>query len=134
MCAKEDGPKLIEGRRAGFATLMASCTCPVFRPSLEEFRDFQAYLENIEPHVCAYGICKIIPPEGWWQTPIEVEQICRVDGTMYASVSLLQAERFCLSSSGDFGECEIAHPIEQTLVGKKGVFEVCSVALAIAIA
>lgn len=83
-CAEEHGSKLILARRAGFATLMASCTCPVFRPSLEEFRDFQAYLGRIEPHAWASGICKIIPPEGWWQTPREVEQICRVDGTMYA--------------------------------------------------
>jgi len=83
---------------------MASCTCPVYRPSLEEFRDFQGYLASIESEAMESGILKIIPPAGWWQAPGEVEEWCRVDG--------------------EFGECEIEQPVEQRIAGRQGVYEV----------
>lgn len=59
---------------------MSSCTCPVFRPSLEEFRDFQGFVAAIEDEAFEAGICKIIPPEGWWQAPEATEAMCPVDG------------------------------------------------------
>ncbi|KAJ8598798.1 hypothetical protein CTAYLR_008651 [Chrysophaeum taylorii] len=83
---------------------MARCTCPVFRPSLAEFRDFQGYLARIEEEAMESGICKIVPPEGWWLTPAEVAALCSVDG--------------------EFGDCEISGPVEQRILGRLGVFEV----------
>jgi [histone H3]-trimethyl-L-lysine9/36 demethylase len=43
---------------------MSDTTCPVLRPSHEEFLDFRAYLRIIDSHYES-GIVKIIPPEGY---------------------------------------------------------------------
>ena len=48
---------------------MAETTIPVFRPTLEEMAvGLQQYIETIEPQVQPHGLCKIVPPEGWWTT------------------------------------------------------------------
>ncbi|EWM21898.1 lysine-specific demethylase 4c isoform 1 [Nannochloropsis gaditana] len=52
---------------------MSSTTCPVFRPSREEFKNFSAYIDKIDSRVGNAGLCKIIPPEGWYDTPTEAE-------------------------------------------------------------
>lgn len=38
---------------------------PTFRPNNLEFRDPMAYLQSIYEQASKYGICKIIPPDGW---------------------------------------------------------------------
>jgi [histone H3]-trimethyl-L-lysine4 demethylase len=38
---------------------------PTFRPTEEEFRDPMEYMRKITPEGSIYGICRIIPPEGW---------------------------------------------------------------------
>ncbi|WOO79188.1 Lysine-specific demethylase 5A [Vanrija pseudolonga] len=47
-------------------------TCPEYRPTSDEFRDPMAYIESIAPEAKKYGICKIVPPEGW-QMPFELD-------------------------------------------------------------
>ncbi|OCF37553.1 hypothetical protein I316_00679 [Kwoniella heveanensis BCC8398] len=39
--------------------------CPVFYPTAEEFKDTMAYISSITEEARPYGICKIVPPEGW---------------------------------------------------------------------
>ncbi|KAF7313204.1 Specific transcriptional repressor [Mycena kentingensis (nom. inval.)] len=38
---------------------------PVFRPSLDEFSDFEAYMTRVEPWGRRSGIVKVIPPKEW---------------------------------------------------------------------
>jgi histone demethylase JARID1 len=39
--------------------------CPIFYPTLEEFKDPMAYIRTISDHANAHGICKVVPPVGW---------------------------------------------------------------------
>jgi histone demethylase JARID1 len=41
---------------------------PTFRPTEEEFKDPVAYIQKIAPEGRKYGICRVIPPEGWQPT------------------------------------------------------------------
>ncbi|POY70604.1 hypothetical protein BMF94_6382 [Rhodotorula taiwanensis] len=38
---------------------------PVYHPSIEEFSQPMEYIEKIAKDAKQYGICKIVPPEGW---------------------------------------------------------------------
>ncbi|OCT52668.1 hypothetical protein CLCR_10931 [Cladophialophora carrionii] len=38
---------------------------PTFRPTEAEFRDPMEYIRSISDKASKFGICKIIPPEGW---------------------------------------------------------------------
>ncbi|RPA82871.1 JmjC-domain-containing protein [Ascobolus immersus RN42] len=38
---------------------------PVFKPTMEEFKDFARYMKAVHPHGMKSGICKIIPPAEW---------------------------------------------------------------------
>jgi len=43
---------------------------PVFFPTIEEFEGNPlSYIEKIRPIAEAYGICKIVPPQGWNPAP-----------------------------------------------------------------
>lgn len=45
---------------------MASTTCPVFYPTIEEFKNFYTYIQYIEKTVDLeqIGLVKVIPPKG----------------------------------------------------------------------
>ncbi|KAL0586012.1 hypothetical protein ABG067_004335 [Albugo candida] len=69
--------------------------CPVFYPSQEQFTSFSSYIrEEIEPKCSHIGICKIVPPKGWF--------IRNYDDIDYV----------------------VEHPVSQHVAGKKGVFNI----------
>lgn len=39
--------------------------CPIFHPNLEEFSDFEKYIEKVESESSGFGMAKIIPPSTW---------------------------------------------------------------------
>ena len=45
---------------------------PIFRPTLEEFRDPVAYLRKISAEGCRAGIALIAPPDGWERPELSV--------------------------------------------------------------
>ncbi|SCU90438.1 LADA_0F04082g1_1 [Lachancea dasiensis] len=76
---------------------------PVFRPSYEEFRDFQGYMTSINQYGKQSGIVKVIPPQEWLS---QLEKPLGAD--------TLQKIR-------------IRSPIQQHFNGSKGVFVVQNV-------
>lgn len=38
---------------------------PVFKPTYDEFKDFERYMEAIQPWGMTSGIVKVIPPKEW---------------------------------------------------------------------
>lgn len=51
---------------------------PVYHPTVAEFADPTGYIESIAPDARRYGICKIVPPEGW-RPPFALDtEVCRL--------------------------------------------------------
>lgn len=76
--------------------------CPVFRPSLSEFREFKTYLDQVIEPTCrdTVGICKVIPPQEWLDEQKRDRDLVKLRGL------------------------EIPSPISQYVAGKKGVYSV----------
>ncbi|KEP47211.1 putative jumonji family transcription factor [Rhizoctonia solani 123E] len=69
---------------------------PVFRPTLDDFSDFERYMERVEPWGRRSGIVKVIPPKEW---------------------------RDNLSSTNDrLASVKLKNPIEQHFIGRTGLF------------
>jgi hypothetical protein len=43
----------------------ASRGIPVFQPSIDEFNDFEGYMEKVESWGSKSGIVKVVPPKEW---------------------------------------------------------------------
>lgn len=39
---------------------------PVFKPTMEQFRDFQKFIDKIDKYGMKSGIVKVIPPKEWY--------------------------------------------------------------------
>ena len=39
--------------------------CPVYYPTMDEFKDPMGYIRSVSENAKNYGICKIVPPESW---------------------------------------------------------------------
>ncbi len=50
---------------------LASRGIPVFKPSMEEFKDFEGYINKIECWGMRSGIVKVIPPKQWSVCPFD---------------------------------------------------------------
>ncbi|KAJ9106759.1 hypothetical protein QFC19_003072 [Naganishia cerealis] len=59
---------------------LATRGIPIFRPSMEEFADFEGYMERIAPWGHRSGIVKVIPPKEWTKSlpRITAEQLQHV--------------------------------------------------------
>ncbi|KAF5383444.1 hypothetical protein D9757_006174 [Collybiopsis confluens] len=75
---------------------LASRGIPVFKPTMEEFRDFEAYMNRVECWGKYSGIVKVIPPNEWRDALPSVK-------TQLSSV-------------------QIKTPIEQHMLGQTGLF------------
>ncbi|KZV77775.1 JmjC-domain-containing protein [Peniophora sp. CONT] len=74
----------------------ASRGIPVFKPTMDEFRDFEGYMKKVECWGMKSGIVKIVPPKEWKDS---------------------------LSSVTDkLADVRLNHPIEQHMVGRAGLF------------
>jgi histone demethylase JARID1 len=74
---------------------------PTFRPTEEEFKDPVAYIQKIAPEGRKYGICRVIPPEGWQptfaiDTEVRSDAICDPFYFCSGKQSLLQQSRACI--------------------------------------
>ncbi|RDX44633.1 hypothetical protein OH76DRAFT_1408862 [Lentinus brumalis] len=70
---------------------------PVFKPTMEEFQDFEGYMTKVEPWGMRSGIVKIIPPKEWTERlPSVVPQLENV---------------------------RLKNPIEQHMLGQGGLFQ-----------
>ena len=57
-------PPFVAGCRTAPTDMMEP---KIYRPTMEEFKDFKAFVEKIEREDKAYeaGFCKVIPPKEW---------------------------------------------------------------------
>ncbi|KAJ1301874.1 hypothetical protein OPQ81_000714 [Rhizoctonia solani] len=94
--AKLDGEELADVLLDPAEDPRATRGIPVFRPTLDEFSDFERYMERIEPWGRRSGIVKVIPPKEW---------------------------RDSLSSTADrLAGVRLKNPIEQHFIGRTGLF------------
>ncbi|KAG7400825.1 Lysine-specific demethylase 4B [Phytophthora boehmeriae] len=71
--------------------------CPEFYPTRSEFQSFATYIRTVvEPQCADIGICKIIPPRGWFSRSYDISQL----------------------------DCQVSAPVSQHVAGKKGIFNV----------
>lgn len=75
--------------------------CPEYFPTAEEFQDPMTYIKSISAEAKEYGICKIVPPEGW-EMPFVTDTEVR-----FRFDSIFQMLTFCTSSrdSGSRHDC-----------------------------
>ncbi|CEG44695.1 DNA damage-responsive repressor GIS1/RPH1, jumonji superfamily [Plasmopara halstedii] len=71
--------------------------CPVYYPTHTEFQSFATYIRTVvEPQCANIGICKVIPPSGWFSRSYDISQL----------------------------KCQVKAPVCQHVAGKKGIFNV----------
>ncbi|GAA5830402.1 hypothetical protein JCM11251_001334 [Rhodosporidiobolus azoricus] len=94
MSAPREQPKREKPRKFGLEE------APVYYPSVEEFCDPMDYIEKIAQEAKEYGICKIVPPEGWrppFAIPTEtfrfktrLQQLNSMEASARASINFLE--------------------------------------------
>ncbi|KIL70324.1 hypothetical protein M378DRAFT_20771 [Amanita muscaria Koide BX008] len=74
--------------------------CPEFYPTSEEFKDPMSYIRSISDRARHYGICKVVPPEGWkmpfitdteaFRFKTRVQQLNSIEASSRAKVNFLE--------------------------------------------
>jgi hypothetical protein len=52
---------------------------PVFYPTVEEFADLTGYIKSIEPACEEYGLARVVPPEGFGPTSVDMSSKARFE-------------------------------------------------------
>jgi hypothetical protein len=92
---------------------LAARGIPVFRPSAEEFQDFEGYMKRIECWGQRSGIVKVIPPKQWY--------VCHVRARMPTSTTFYRKDALP-SVTDKLAGVKLHHPIEQHMLGRAGLF------------
>jgi hypothetical protein len=87
---------------------------PVFKPTMEEFQDFEEYVTRVEGWGMRSGIVKIIPPKEWYVLTCFLLLLCN-EFTSYRTESLPPLRE-------QLGSVKIQRPIEQHMLGRGGLF------------
>jgi [histone H3]-trimethyl-L-lysine4 demethylase len=111
---KTSSPRLPPSRTAPRPFGLADC--PVFYPTLDEFKDPMAYVRTISVTAKHYGICKVVPPPGWNMPFVTDTEVCRIlkygyfflprilypDISFQNATSAAQFHRGIITSQGQF--------------------------------
>ncbi|KAJ1673705.1 hypothetical protein EV182_004718, partial [Spiromyces aspiralis] len=88
---------------------------PVFLPSMEQFKDFSAFVTAVEPLARKGGLCKVVPPPEWrkqLESAIQSKHsVATKGGRQRAAGALLSDEKF-----------PVVRPIVQHFNGSRGTF------------
>lgn len=71
---------------------------PTFRPTEEEFKDPVAYIQKIAPEGKKYGICRVVPPEGW-QPTFAIDTEVGLPRNLFPILDLVSGQRNLLQHS-----------------------------------
>lgn len=79
---EEKGPNRGNGLPGNSEYVDTYTTCPIFRPTVEEFKDLGKYLGKLSKILEYEGFCKVIPPRELYSWNITVDEVAR-DWTKY---------------------------------------------------
>ena len=94
---RTEAPRHPPGRKS---RLFGLEECPVYYPTEEQFTDPMTYISSLGPEAQAYGICKIVPPEGWrmpftldpdlFRFKTRLQRLNSLEATSRAAMNLLE--------------------------------------------
>ncbi|KAF7547927.1 hypothetical protein G7Z17_g7384 [Cylindrodendrum hubeiense] len=73
-----------------------SGTVPVFKPTMDQFKDFKRFMEAVDSYGMKSGIIKIIPPQEWKETLPELDELVK--------------------------QVKVREPIKQDIMGSSGTY------------
>ncbi|EPZ35179.1 JmjC-domain-containing protein [Rozella allomycis CSF55] len=94
---------------------------PIFRPTFEEFQNFNEYVNKIKEDAQDYGICKIIPPKNWSTTDYSKCFMCPGPNNASPNSSI---SKECTAFVKNIS---IKSPIEQQFIGSNGIYRVINI-------
>lgn len=73
-----------------------SGTVPVFKPTMDQFKDFKRFMETVDSYGMKSGIIKIIPPEEWKESLPQLDELVK--------------------------QVKVREPIKQDIMGSSGTY------------
>jgi hypothetical protein len=101
---------------------MAQRGIPVFKPTMEEFQDFEGYMNRVECWGNKSGIVKIIPPQEW-SVYLYTFLVLRGIGSAGACIDACHYRKDSLPPvHPQLANVKLKNPIEQQMMGHAGLF------------